>query len=903
MAANPLTAGRSVVGRAGVAGAVIVGLLVAWAAWAADSGAAAAAEKKSQAPASKSTASPNKADGGKQPAPAPKQPALAPKPPAGAALADGDRPPTAAELEFFEKRIRPVLVAQCYKCHSAASGEAKGGLVLDTREGIRRGGTSGHAVVPGSLRDSLLIEAIRYESFEMPPEAKLPDEVIADFERWVRGGAADPREPPAASGVAAAAGWEAKRDLWSIQPLAKVEPPAVENGAWPRTAVDRFLLARLEAEGLAPVADAEPATLLRRLYFALVGLPPAPEDVAAFVADPSPQAVERVVDRLLASPQFGERWGRYWLDVARFAESNGRERDVLFPHAWRYRDYVFDAFHADKPFDRFIVEQLAGDLLPVDAATAPDGQDPRDELIVATGFLAIGPKSLQQRGEELLVDMVDEQLDTTTRAFLGLTVSCARCHDHKFDPIPQTDYYAISGFFRSTQTLYGEGIDRANGRGKDVSGLLARLSDETLGPEPAERQKFERRRDQVETALRVERKRLADRAEDLEDARRKKDARQQQIAKTLYDRSQARLQELEQELAALEKSAPPAVEYAMAVRDFEKPEDSPFYTRGDIKQRGDRVPRAFLSAFTVPGAPEVDRSQSGRLQLARWIASPHNPLTPRVAVNRVWQQLFGTGLVASVDNLGHNGDKPSHPELLDYLAREFVADGWSTKRLIRRLVLSRAFQLSSDDSPAGREQDPDNRLVWRYTPRRLDAEAFRDAILSVSGSLNLARPEASVVARLGDGEMGRGKINTTLLREESPHRSCYLPIVRSEVPEALKVFDFAEPSIVVGRRNVTTVPSQALFLMNGPFVLRESQRFAERLAGAAPDDRARIVLAHRLCFARDPSAAEIERAEAFLASAAESLAAQESESGARRRAAWALYCQALLGTAEFRFVN
>ncbi len=390
-------------------------------------------------------------------------------------LAVGNLPaaePTAKQIEFFEKKIRPVFVSKCYKCHSAKSKKLKGELLLDTREGIRRGGETGHGIVPGNLDESMVLSAIRYDGLEMPPDEQLPDNVIADFERWIKMGAPDPRDGKSAP-IRHTINFEKAREFWAFKPIGNPKPPKTNDPKWALYEIDHFILSRLEAKELKPILDAEPRVLVRRLYFDLIGLPPSPEQVEEFVADPSPAAFASLVDRLLKSPQFGERWGRHWMDVVRYAESTGMERNYTFPQAWHYRDYVIDAFNSDLPFDQFIKEQVAGDLLP------SKDKKQRDKQLIATGMLAMGPKSLNERNKEkFAMDIVDEQIDVISRAFLGLTASCARCHDHKFDPIPQKEYYQLAGIFRSTNTFFGTG----GGRGNRQAGQLIALRADALTP-------------------------------------------------------------------------------------------------------------------------------------------------------------------------------------------------------------------------------------------------------------------------------------------------------------------------------------------------------------------------------------------------------------------------------------
>ncbi|MGH7200222.1 MAG: PSD1 and planctomycete cytochrome C domain-containing protein [Planctomycetaceae bacterium] len=779
--------------------------------------------------------------------------------------------PDAGGVEFFEKKIRPVLVKHCYECHSAGAKKVQGGLLLDTRDAIRAGGESGPAVVPEVPKDSLLLEAIRYESFEMPPTGRLPAEIVADFERWIAMGAPDPRDGEAQKSSDKSP-WQSTEPPWWSDPPRRPALPAVSDASWPRSELDRFILARLEQEGLQPVGDAVPAALLRRVHFDLIGLPPSPEEVDAFLRDPSPKAYAEVVDRLLASPHFGERWGRHWLDVARYADSNGKDRDVLFWHAWRYRDYVIAAFNDDMPFDRFITEQIAGDLLP--AATSAE----RDKLVVATGFLAIGAKTLTETGEQLKMNIVDEQIDTATRSILALTVACARCHDHKFDPIPTADYYALAGIFRSTKTFYGKGITNSKTRKVNVvDGGYYRF----LGPD-------------VEAQVRQFREEV--------------DRIEQQIAgtspKSKEDR--AKLTELRKRLLVLQGETPPDLQLAMAVGEAERPEDCHVLIGGEIERRGPKVPRGVLSAVRVARPIEIDPAHSGRLELARRLTDPSNPLTPRVAVNRIWMHLFGRGLVASVDNFGATGEKPSHPELLDFLALRFVEGGWSSKRLIREIVLSRAYRLSGDFHERNHAVDPENTLVWRMSQRRMDAEALRDAMLAASG--RLVRTPPDVTDRTDPTSLYRavnaGDHQLKMAHNPFPFRSVYLPILRQAVPEMLDLFDFADPSVVVGQRSVTNVPAQSLYLMNSPFVIEQADGVALRvLEQKQIEDADRVQLAHKACLSRPASDREVAAALAFLQRMDRHLSASISDPGDRRRAVWSSYCQALFGSAEFRYLD
>lgn len=762
------------------------------------------------------------------------------------------------DLAFFETKIRPVLVEHCYSCHSADAKELQGSLLVDSREGLLAGGDSGTAIVPGKPGESLLIDALKYETYEMPPAGKLPDEVIADFERWIERGAADPRTggpAPVRQGI----DLEKGRQFWSFQPVKSPAAPAVKNASWPVTDVDRFLLAKLEEMNLAPAPDASRATWLRRVTFDLTGLPPTAAELAAFDADATPDAYARVVDHLLASPHFGERWGRHWLDAARFAESTGGGRSIVFKDAWRYRDYVIDAINRDKPVDEFIVEQLAGDLLPHDTPRAE-----RNHL-VATAYLLLGAHNYEEQDKRLLeMDVVDEQLDAIGRGLLGMTISCARCHDHKFDPIPTADYYALAGILRSTHVLIHENVSKW-----------------TTRPVPASREEAEAHR-AYEGALATAQSHVAA-AKDLKTPEAKK-----------------LLASLKKDLAALQKAGPPRAT-AMAVADAEKIEDCQICIRGSIRHRGAAVPRGVLQVATSGEPPPMPADASGRLELARWIASPTNPLTARVFVNRAWAKLFGRGLVRTLDNFGSTGELPSHPELLDFLAARFVDDGWSAKRLLRDLVLSHAYRMSSDcGTPEAAAQrmaaDPENRLLWRFHRRRLDAEALRDAMLAASGQLDLTvgGPNIQDVSVLTEASSTNPTEYGYVFADT--RRSVYTPAFRNRIHELFEAFDFANQNTAVAERNVTTVAPQALLMLNSAFVMAQAQAAAARglaLPEARSDDQ-RLTRAFVVTLGREPS--EEERT---IAAAAITVEGDE----AARLAAWQRLYQALFGSIDFRYLD
>jgi hypothetical protein len=813
------------------------------------------------------------------------------------ARADGAATLNAEEQLFFEKQVRPLLIKHCYPCHSSEAKVLKGGLRLDSRDGWMKGGGSGPAAVPGEPDQSLLIEAVRYESLEMPPRGKLPQAEIAVLERWIRMGAPDPRAGPAPARPSRV-NLDAGRSHWAFRPIADPPVPRVRDEAWPRSAVDRFILAKLESEGLAPVADADRPTLLRRVFFDLVGLPPTPAEIESFLADDAPDAFEKVVDALLGRPGFGQRWGRHWLDVARYADSNGSDENFTFYDAWRYRDYVIGAFNADKPFDRFLTEQLAGDLLPFRT------QQERDENIVATGFLVVGPKVIGATDkEQLLVDVIDEQLDTIGKAVLGLTLGCARCHDHKFDPISARDYYALAGILASTETIHGNLLNR-----RDLTGWNLH----PLGS--GGRAAYE--------ALLGHEKSLDDRVREQKDLQSKRDSlkKGEQPSNGEKDggakpganvdpeadlrRIEGRLAVLKREISGLKENPPPRPPLAMSVNEREHPGPMAICIRGDAHNRGETVPRGFIT-IVGPEAPEIGSDASGRAELVEWLTGARNPLTSRVAVNRVWQHLFGRGLVGTPDDFGTRGERPSHPELLDHLARLFMRQGWYVKRLIRDLVLSRTYRLSSDLDRAAAARDPENRWLWRMSRRRLQAEALRDGLLAVSGQLDRS-PVGSVVAHLNVQATGVGVKPNPPVR--SVRRTIYLPVIRNDLPALFQLFDFGDALSANGRRSATNVAPQALFMMNSPLVLEAARGTAARaLAGRDVLDERLVLERLYLCIlGRPPRRDEIDPSLALVHGAVTRSVSPApgawDEAPARVRA-WAILAQALFCSSSFLYLD
>jgi Protein of unknown function (DUF1553)/Protein of unknown function (DUF1549)/Planctomycete cytochrome C len=778
---------------------------------------------------------------------------------------------TAEQEKFFEAKIRPVLIEQCYECHAADSKKIRANLTLDSREGLRKGGDSGPAIVAGNPAKSLLIEVMTTKDADrqMPPKKKLAENVIEDFKTWVKMGAPDPRD----GGKIAKQeiDIEAGRKFWAFQPPKKQEMKK-EKGKG-KNEIDELVSEQWTKKGLTPVAAAEKHTLVRRLYLDLVGLPPTPEEVDAFVNDKSTDALAKLTDKLLASPAFGERWGRHWLDVARFAESTGKSVNFNYPHAWRYRDYVIAAYNADKPFDLFVKEQLAGDLLP-----AKDEAD-KAENIVATGFLAIGTKTLNERNRlQFELDLVDEQIDAFSQAFLGITAACARCHDHKFDPIPTKDYYALAGIFRSTETCYGT-IRAVQGQHPSPLITLPKTSDD----------------DGLKPMSSTERERLQKQLDDIK--KELADLQKKSLQDSFLSMNGVRLRiqsaTLEAKLDLYEKDGTPK-RLAMGTRERLRGTNSPVYQRGEPEKPGEIVPRGFLQ---VMNTNTQINSGSGRLELANWVASKDNPLTARVYVNRVWLHLFGRGLVATPDNFGTTGTPPSNPALLDHLAIWFMENDWSTKKLIKYLVTTNAYQLSTKFDAKSYEADPENALVWRMTPGRLDAEVIRDSLLSISGNLDRKPAKGSPVHAAGEGyAVPRGPRPAIFggAPPDETHRSVYLPIVRDNVPESLSLFDSADPNLIVGDRTNTTVPSQALFLMNNPFVIKQAEATAEKLIEKTSTDSQRVREAYRLFYGRTPTAKEQTTAEAFLTSY-----------GAKhpKKATWTAFTQAMFGSAEFLMRN
>jgi hypothetical protein len=910
-----------------------------------------------------------------------------------AAVAAAGSPPQA---DFFERRVRPILSQHCFSCHGPK--KHMSGLRLDSRAGLLEGGDRGPAVVPGDPGQSLLVKAVRQQGgLKMPRRGKLSAQAVADLAAWVKMGAPWPQEKVVAG--PAPKGDEAWKRHWAFQPVRKPVPPTVKDTAWPADPVDRFVLARLEAKGLKPSPPADRRTLMRRVYFDLLGLPPTPEEVAAFEADPAPDAFARLVERLLASPHYGERWGRYWLDVARYADTKGYVffQGSDFPWAWTYRDYVVRAFNEDLPYDQFIVQQLAADRLPL-------GSDRRP--LTALGFLSLGGRFMNNRH-----DILDDRIDVVCRGLLGLTVTCARCHDHKFDPISQKDYYALYGVFASCEepavpplfeppprtpqyaafdrelkarekkltdfvkekrALLVQGARRraadymmaahalrdqpatddfmliADGsdlnptmivrwkayldrtakkhhpvfapwnalaaappaefpkRTAELAAKLAGKPDPAHPVNPLVAQAFTGRpcKDMADAARRYGELFLGmDRlCEQLRLARGEKavtrlpDPAEEELRQVLYgpdsppsvvvpplgdlallpDRpSQAKLQELVKALETWRAAGPGAPPRAMVLEDLPVPYQPKVFLRGNPHNLGAAVPRRFLSVLSGPDRQPF-RDGSGRLELARAIADPKNPLTARVLVNRVWLGHFGAGLVRTPSDFGLRSEPPSHPELLDWLAATFVEEGWSIKKLHRHILLSRTYQQQSHDRPEGRAADPENVLLWRMNRRRLDFEALRDTLLAGAGRLSPAVGGPPVRNITAPG---------------STRRTLYGILDRLNLPGLYRTFDFPSPDATSPQRDTTTVAPQALFLMNNPFVIDCARHLVRRPdVVAAKTVTAKVTRLYRLLYGRAPTSEEAALAQEYLGTMPADVT-------------WDRYGQALLVANEFVFVD
>jgi mono/diheme cytochrome c family protein len=1087
--------------------------------------------------------------------------------------------------EHFEKKVRPLIVTQCLECHGADPKKIKGGLRLTSRAEMLKGGESGPALIPGDPAKSRLIHAVRYEAddLKMPPKGRLKVSEISDLEAWVKSGANWPeaKAPTAESAKPGRLFTEEQKQFWAFQPIRDRPLPNVRDTTWLRSPIDAFILAKLEEKGLRPARPANRYSLLRRVTFDLTGLPPTLDEIDAFIRDESPNAFEKVIDRLLESPRYGERWGRHWLDIVRYADSNGLDENTAFGNAWRYRDYVIRSFNSDKPYDQFLREQIAGDLMP-DANQNPD-------RLTGTGFLVLGPKVLAEPDKQKMkMDIADEQLDTLGKAVLGLTLGCARCHDHKFDPIPQRDYYSLLSIFTSTRTMKnlatvaqaferalptGEKPEEAEARAKKIDAKQAeikRITEEIRTKVLADaranvgayllaaadakgRSGVARMTGKVAGAIVVEaenyKKGTADKADtgygegigiilsykaennraeyaitvpktgdydlelryaalesrpvrvsvdgivvlphaakgttggwnpehqawkpegrirlqegkntlaieahgllphidklavlpletapaiasgrrpsagtpaevshqrklilefingwadylrqvksddalfgpwravaDLPDAHFEKDAAQLlakfrdkapnglvdgPAPKTLrefaaryaevlprtdsgkkllsdptgpfvlqtplpanpelfYPTELAKLSQANGELIAIRKTAPVPVMVLSVeegatypqVKTDGKPRNLFVQVRGNYLAAGEEAPPVFprvlggenARPFTLcsDDAPKPETNQtrygssrptSGRLELANWITNPNHPLTARVVVNRIWQHHFGEGLVRSPDNFGRLGERPTHPELLDYLALRFIEGGWSIKKLHRLILMSAVYQQSTRYSVLSTQYsiDPENRLLSRMNRQRLEAEPIRDSLMAVAGTLDPKM--GGTLLNNGNFTYVNNENSTNTARYDNHRRSVYLPVVRNTVFDFFQVFDFAEPHVPNGKRASTVIAPQALFLMNSPFVKGQALAFAEGLLKEPGDDAGRVRLAYLKAYGRLATGDEVGQALEYLSRYEAALSGSEMDVSKRRSRAWQSFCQVLFAGSEFVFVE
>jgi len=890
------------------------------------------------------------------------------------------------KTDFFEKKIRPVLSNNCYECHSAKSKSLKAGLLLDRKAGWERGGKNGAVIIPGKPSKSILMNALRYTNhdLQMPPSGKLSESVLADFERWISMGAEDPRnlslEEVFAVGGLKAKSLDEGRKFWAFKPIKLPSLPVVQKNEWIKDDIDRFILRRIEENDLETSQKAEPMTLLRRIFFDLTGLPPSTQDIKDFQESLSGESFENVVDRLLESTRFGERWGRHWLDVARYADTTGGGRNNPFPNAHRYRDYVISSFNKDKPFDQFMMEQIAGDLM------SSSTDEEYNEQLTGTGFLALGPHNYELQDKELLrMEVVDEQLSAVGKAFMGLTMDCARCHDHPFDPIPIQDYYSIAGIFRSTNSLvpgnvagfhernlrdeFGEqrkhyeqtlaslekrlkdavnsvkslGGNESNNNSRSVDPLTLEgivvddlkaikkgnwkssthtpgyvgsgyhhddntgKGDKSItykanikksgkydvqvsytdGPNRSKKTpitvmhadgeqkiyidqtnppaildtftsvgvfRFEQiERDVVQiTTEGTEGHVIADaiRLVAIENkdgvpnfTKKPKETDHHLVAQKKLE-AQKNVDKIKIEIELHKKSQPAKVAKVMSVREQKKTGNWHIHLRGGIRNLGPVVERGFLQVTLPRGTSpvaDIPKGESGRLQLAEWIASSNNPLPARVYANRIWHHLFGRGIVASTDNFGEMGSRPTHPELLDYLAKHLIENNWSTKSLIRKIVLSNTYQMSTHVSDIAAKLDPENNLFSRQNRKRLEAEAIGDAMLLAGGDI-LPNNPALEKKRFSFQELNRNKLS-----------------------ELFEVFDYPNPGLVSGKRNTSSVPTQALYMMNNEFVMKQASLVSKIIEKQEANDLNRkITLAFLKCLGRLPDEKEMQASLLFL---------------------------------------
>lgn len=790
--------------------------------------------------------------------------------------------PNAEQIRFFENTIRPLLAKYCYECHGADVQESE--LRLDTLAGILTGGNAGASVNPGKPKQSLLVTAIGYRDNElqMPPDEKLSDRQIADLTRWVEMGAPHPDSGTVKVAPRTTLDIAKGRKHWAFQTPSKPKVPRSHPADSIQNPVDAFINEALEEKGFKPLGPAGKRALIRRATFDLIGLPPTPTEIDTFLADESDEAFSRVVDRLLDSPHYGERWGRHWLDIARYADSNGLDENVAHGNAWRYRDYVVQSLNKDKPYDEFLVEQLAGDQL--DSGT---DLSRRNDRLIATGFLVLGPKVLAEVDEaKMEMDIVDEQIDTIGRSLMGLTLGCARCHDHKFDPIGQDDYYGLAGIFKSTRTM--QSFKKV---AKWQENLIALPAD--VARKEKHEQRVSEKKSQIADRIAMAKGSLTPPAGETVP---------QDLEKRFPQKTQDELKKLRDELKELEKSVP-VMPSAMGVVDGDV-SDAAVHLRGSHLTLGDVVPRRFPSVLCSDNPPNLPSNSSGRLEYARWLTAPGHPLTARVMVNRIWRWHFGKGLVSTVDNFGLQGQPPTHPKLLDWLAVRFVEEGWSIKAMHRLIMLSAAYQRSSGFDSQRAAVDPENQLYWRFDVRRLEAESIRDALLAVSGTLDRTLGGNLLEVKNRDylfDHTSQDKSSYDIRR-----RSIYVPVIRNHLYDMFQLFDYTDASVLNGNRDSSTIAPQALFLMNSKLVIDLTTAMADRLLDTEGTREERITQLFLEVYGRPPTEDELTRADLFLTQFAE-LTAQEKEDpqgdvGGTQQA-WQALCQSVISSSEFIYVR
>lgn len=735
------------------------------------------------------------------------------------------------EVIFFEENIRPVLSQQCYSCHSSKITDIKGGLSLDSKEGVVKGGDSGPVIVIGNPDQSLIIKALEHSDLQMPPDKKLPDNIINNFKIWIKNGAIDPRNSADQN--------ETATSYWSYQPVVSSD-----------TSIDSIILSKLNTLGIKPVELADDYTILRRVFYDIIGLPPSPDEIINYINDKNPDKYKLLIDKLLNDKRFGEKWGRHWLDVARYADSTGKDQNIVYQYAWRYRDYVIDSFNRDKPYSNFIIEQIAGDLLEHKTA------DQYNEHLIATGFLAIGTKNLTENPKQYKADLIDEQIDSITRGFLGITLSCARCHDHKFDPFTQKDYYAMYGIFQNITTL--DGVDRGNNNiGYDGSfGYMRDNLSEHFYNQPD-------LWNIVSDIRNIHRKIGTIRSynPNLNDNDKKQvNSELEKLDKELSEKFQKIQESNNTELVIKLLLNPNPI---MCVKDNGSPSNAKIMVRGDVNQLGDEVPRSLPIIFQQNNPNPNNPNTSGRIELANWIADKNNPLTYRLYVNRIWNILFDCGIVDSFDNFGNLGGEPKNLALLNYLAKKFIDCNFSTKQIIKEIVLSDTYKRSSSFNQENYQKDADNAYLWRMNEKRLQAESIRDTLLYLSNELDPSNKN-HVWTLNNDKRRPDGKINTEL--NISKYRSIYLPAPRDFDIESLDIFDRPDNNLLSAERNETNVPTQALYLMNNNQILTHCDNATKQLLVSHKDknDDEKITYLYLKYLNRNPNVEELSAIKQYI---------------------------------------